>query len=277
VLTNSLGRLIEGRNLFVLWKFNSKKVEISKSQIGLPNLAIQFKGYRLLHITDFHLGTWLDTQAMLEIVHLVNQQEPDLIAITGDFISFDAQKFVPDLIHILSKLISKDGILAVLGNHDHYTDANLIRGALEECNIIELKNSIHKIKKQASSLYFAGIDDHMTGHDDLQSVIAQIPDGQVPVILLAHEPDFADISAASKKFSLQLSGHTHGGQICLPLWGNLYLPRLGRKYPSGRYQVQNMVVYTNRGLGTSWLKFRYNCPPEIAIFEFYNLNLDNNR
>ncbi|MFL7893272.1 MAG: metallophosphoesterase [Anaerolineales bacterium] len=260
----------------MLWKFSSNKIDISKSKIGLPNLAFQFEGYQLIHITDFHLGTWLGTQAMLEIVNLVNQQEPDLIAITGDFISFNPPKYIPDLKKILSKLTAKDGILAVLGNHDHYTDAKLIRDALQECKIIELRNRIHIIHKQSSQLYFAGIDDHMTGHDDLQSVIAQIPDGKNPVILLAHEPDFADLSAASDKFALQLSGHTHGGQICLPVWGNLYLPRLGRKYPSGKYQVQNMMVYTNRGLGTSWLKFRYNCPPEIAVFELHNNRRENN-
>jgi hypothetical protein len=115
----------------------------------------------------------------------------------------------------------------------------------------------------------------MTRKDDLQSVIDQIPDEKSSVILLAHEPDFADISAKSGKFDMQISGHTHGGQICLPFLGNLYLPRLGRKYPSGKYHIDKMVLYTNRGLGTSWLKLRYNCPPEISVFTLRSPILQN--
>jgi len=239
----------------------------------LPKLPDQFNGYRIIQISDFHLGTWLDKQAMIDIVDLVNQQEPDLIAITGDFISLKPTKFSADLVSTLSKLKSKDGVIAVLGNHDHYTDAAVIRAVLKECNIVDLSNRIFSIRRGTYHLYFAGIDDYMTSHADLQKVISQIPQDENSVILLAHEPDFADISAASGKFAMQISGHTHGGQICLPVWGNLYLPRLGRKYPSGRYLVEDMVVYTNRGLGTSWLKFRFNCPPEITVFQLANETL----
>ena len=145
-------------------------------------------------------------------------------------------------------------------------NAGLIRAVLEQSGIIELGNTIHVVERDSSQLFFAGVDDYMTGHANLNSVITQIPNSDDPVILLAHEPDFADISAASGRFDMQISGHTHGGQICLPYYGNLYLPRYGRKYPSGQYLVENMVQYTNRGLGTSWLKFRFNCPPEITVF-----------
>ena len=254
----------------MLWKFSSPKVEITTPSIVLPKLPDQFIGYRIVQISDFHLGTWLDKEAMSDIVDLVNQQEPDLIAITGDFISFNPSKFSAELVSTLSNFNSKDGVIAVLGNHDHYTDAAVIRAVLKECNIVELSNQIYSIRRGASQLLFAGIDDYMTNHSDLQKVISQIPQDENSVILLAHEPDFADISAASGKFAMQISGHTHGGQICLPVWGNLYLPRLGRKYPSGRYLVEDMVLYTNRGLGTSWLKFRFNCPPEITVFQLVN-------
>lgn len=253
----------------MLLKFTIHKVEITTPTITLPDLASAFNKYRIVQISDFHLGTWLDTQALLEIVDLVNGQEPDLVAITGDFISFDPSKYIPDLIDILSNLSSTDGVFAVLGNHDHYTDAGMVRSALQQSNIIELRNEVHLIRRNSSSLCLAGIDDFMTGHAELDKVISQLPNDGSPVILLAHEPDFADISAASGKFALQMSGHTHGGQICLPGWGNLYLPRHGRKYPSGIYKVKNMLQYTNRGLGTSWLRFRYKCPPEITVFNLF--------
>jgi len=254
----------------VLWQFSSPKVEITTPSIMLPSLPDGFNGYRIAQISDFHLGTWLDAQAMFDIVDLVNQQEPDLIAITGDFISFDLPKFLPDLVETLSNLKSKDGVIAILGNHDHYTDAASIREVLRRCQIFELKNQVYSIQRGSSKLFFAGIDDYMTGHSDLQKTISNIPQGENTVILLAHEPDFADISAASGRFAMQISGHTHGGQICLPIVGNLYLPRYGRKYPSGKYLVEDMVLYTNRGLGTSWLKFRINCPPEITVFHLSN-------
>ena len=250
----------------MLFKFRSQKVQITTPSIYLPNLPDRFIGYRIVQISDFHLGTWLSIQDMFEIVDLVNMQEPDLIAISGDFISFNPSNFSAELVKTLSGLNSHDGVIAVLGNHDHYTDAHMVRDALEQCKILELRNGIFAVQRDSSQLYFAGIDDFMTGHSDLDKVISQIPNQDDTVILLAHEPDFADISAASGRFAMQISGHTHGGQICLPFYGNLYLPRYGRKYPSGKYLVDDMVLYTNRGLGTSWLKFRFNCPPEITVF-----------
>lgn len=254
----------------MLLKFNSRRVEITSVPIVLPNLADVFNGFRLVQLSDFHLGTWLNAQDLFNIVELVNQQKPELIAITGDFVSFEPAKFSSDLIRILSGFDAKDGVIAVLGNHDHYTDASLIRTVLEQSGIIELGNRIYPVRRDSSQLIFAGVDDYMTRHADLERVIKQIPDSNDPVILLAHEPDFADISAASGRFDMQISGHTHGGQISLPFYGNLYLPRYGRKYPSGKYMVENMVQYTNRGLGTSWLKFRINCPPEITVFHLRN-------
>lgn len=254
----------------MLFNFHPDKVDITQPSIVIPNLADEFNNYRIVQISDFHLGTWLDSHDLRAIVELVNLQKPDLIAITGDFISFEPTTYTQELIHSLSALEAIDGVIAVLGNHDHYTDANLIRKALKQCGIIELENNIHTIRRKNSCLHFAGIDDFMTGHADLDKVISLIPNKEDAVILLAHEPDFADKSSAFGRFALQISGHTHGGQICLPYYGNLYLPKYGRKYSSGRYQVGDMVVYTNRGLGTSWLKFRFNCPPELTVIHLRN-------
>ena len=247
-------------------KFNPSKIKISNISIPLPRLPVDFDGYRMVQLSDFHLGTWLDGLDMKEIVEIVNQLEPDLIAITGDFVNTDPERYTAILIQALSMFRAADCTVAVLGNHDHYTDSKIIREILQRSDIIELRNRIHPIQRNKAFLYLAGIDDRLTKNDDLHSVIDQIPDENCSVILLAHEPDFADISAKSGKFDMQISGHTHGGQICLPFIGNLYLPRLGRKYPSGKYQIGDMVLYTNRGLGTSWLKIRYNCPPEISVF-----------
>lgn len=256
----------------MLFNFHLHKVEITHPSILIPDLPDEFNNYRIAQISDFHLGTWLKSRDMHLIVELVNLQKPDLITITGDFISFNPAKYTQEIVKILSALKAKDGVIAVLGNHDHYTDANAIRQALKQSGIIELENEIQSIRRDNSCIHIAGIDDFMTGHADLDKIISQIPNEEDTVILLAHEPDFADKSSKSGRFALQISGHTHGGQIRLPYYGNLFLPRYGRKYPSGKYNVGDMVVYTNRGLGTSWLKFRFNCPPELTIFQLKNNN-----
>lgn len=246
------------------WKFDIKNIEISDIQIELQSLSPDFDNYRIVHISDFHLGTWLKVHPLKQVIEMVNHLEPDLIALTGDFVNSNPEKHAPVLINALSNLFAKDKIVAVLGNHDHWTDPDIVREVLRESNIIDLSNRVDAIQRNSSHLNLSGVDDHLAGKDDLKSVIDQIPDGSTN-ILLAHEPDFADISSRSGKFDLQISGHTHGGQICLPLLGSLYLPRYGRKYSSGMYRVNGMVLYTNRGLGTSWLPIRYNCPPEIAL------------
>ena len=249
------------------WSFNTNSIKISTLPVRLPRLPVEFNRYKMTQISDFHLGTWLDPKDLFEIVDMVNSLESDLIAITGDFVSSEPERYAPSLIQALSKLVAKDAVVAVLGNHDHYTDSDQIREILHKSNIVELNNQVHSIQRNNEILYLAGIDDQITGHDNLKKVVQMLPDEEASVILLAHEPDFADISARSGQFDMQISGHTHGGQICLPYIGHLYLPRLGRKYPSGKYRVGDMILYTNRGLGTSWLKLRYNCPPEITVFD----------
>ncbi len=130
---------------------------------------------------------------------------------------------------------------------------------------------MHTIRSSVGSeLHFAGVDDYLEDQDRLDLVLEQLP---LPgaAILLAHEPDFADISAATGRFDLQISGHTHGGQIRFPMIGPIYIPTGGKKYPLGRYQINGMVQYTNRGIGTSAMQFRYNCPPEITVFTLHPL------
>lgn len=250
------------------WKFNPNEITITNIPIKLSRLSPEFENFRIVQISDFHLGTWFDKSALLHVVSVVNQLEPDLIAITGDFISYDPSGYAHFLIEALSQLIAKKAKVAVLGNHDYYGDPDIIREVLRASNIHELNNQIYPLHINSSQLYFAGIDDHIAKKDNINMLIEHIPD-ETATILLAHEPDYADISAQTGKFDLQLSGHSHGGQICLPYLGSIYLPPLGRKYPSGIYNINGMILYTNRGLGASWLRFRYKCPPEISVFTLH--------
>jgi len=245
-------------------------IEVSQITLSLPRLPAEFDGYKLVQISDFHMGTWMNRERLAHIVSLVNAQAPDLIAITGDFVSYEVDPPFQEMSPPLRELHAPDGIFAVLGNHDYYIgEQEKVRTWLKSIAVTELRNDIHKIHRGNAYLTLAGVDDCYDGEEDLEQVIHQVSSnghGHSTTILLAHEPDLADRASETGLFDLQLSGHSHGGQVVLPRLGMLYLPRLGRKYPRGMYQLNGMTLYTNRGLGTSHLKVRYKCPPEITVF-----------
>jgi hypothetical protein len=242
-------------------------IEVVQLKLTLPRLHPAFAGYKVVQFSDLHMDVSLSLEELKRIVQLVNDQQPDLIVITGDFVTVWA--YPPQLVEGLSGLSAKDGKLAILGNHDHWTDAAAVRDMLRQSSLTDLSNAVHTIRRGDAMLHMGGVDDHWERKDRLPEVLAQLPaDGAA--ILLAHEPDFADISAASGRFDLQLSGHSHGGQVVLPLLGRpLVVPRYAHKYPLGRYQVGSMIQYTNRGVGMIAPTVRFNCRPEITVFSLY--------
>jgi hypothetical protein len=240
------------------------QIEITRVNLSLPRLGAAFHDYKLVQISDLHIGTWLNRSRLEGVVEMINREEPDLVAITGDFVTYDPDEFEEDLVGALQKLEPRDSSVAILGNHDHWTDPVLIRRILHQSNVIDLSNRVLTLRRGEDSLHIAGVDDTMEKLDDLDFVLEQTPE-EGAAILLAHEPDFARKSASSGRFDLQLSGHSHGGQIVLPLVGPPVLPPLGRKYPKGFYKIKDMHLYTNRGIGTTSIRLRINCPPEIAV------------
>ena len=249
--------------------FDTDKIEIKDLPLNLPRLGAEFAGYRLVQFSDIHMDSWMTRSHLDAIVDLVNQQEPDLIAITGDFVSHDPDEYAQDMVKSLSRLKSTNGVVAVMGNHDHWVDPEMVREILNDSGIIELANRIYPIHRGQARLLVAGIDDYIVRNDRLNEVLDQLPE-EGAAILLAHEPDFADISARTGRFDLQISGHSHGGQINLPFLGPLSLPRYARKYTSGLYRVNGMIQYTNRGVGLVHIPFRLNSDPEITVFHFNN-------
>ncbi len=237
--------------------------EISQIEINLPNLDRSFAGYRIVQISDLHAGDKVDRAQLEKVVAAVNEQEPDLVVITGDHVSRKPRQHI-ELLDILAKLQPRDRTLAVLGNHDVYNDAAPIRQALQTAGVTLLENTIFTIKRGEGTLHIAGVGDVFAKEDKLDRVLAQLPTTGA-AIMLAHEPDFADETAATGRFGLQLSGHSHGGQVRIPFYDG-YLPELAQKYPIGRYQVGKMIHYTNRGIGTIKIYARFNCRPEISVF-----------
>jgi predicted MPP superfamily phosphohydrolase len=240
-------------------------IEINSLQLKLPNLASEFNGYRIVQISDIHRDRWMSNRRLQRIVRLVNQQKPDLVAITGDLVTRNLPKLIPSLTVSLTPLTPKDKTVAVLGNHDHENDTQKIIEALQESNIVHLGNAVYTLKRGNAMLHIAGVDDVQMGKGRLDLVMQQLPK-EGAAVLLVHEPDFASISAATGRFDLQLSGHSHGGQVRLPFIEPPILPPWAKKYYLGEYQVGNMFLYTNRGLGMTGLHLRLFARPEITVF-----------
>lgn len=240
-------------------------VAIERQELVLADLPTAFAGYRIVQISDLHAdGEWMTPDRIRDVVRQVNALTPDLIAFTGDLITSRPVATILDgLIPELRQLSAPDGVFAVLGNHDYWTDPRAIRAALVSAGVRELLNTSQAIARGGASLHLAGVDDYWLGQTDLAATIASLP-AAATAILLAHEPDFADLSGPTGRFALQLSGHSHGGQISLPFIGAPVLPRYGQKYPRGRYMVGGMLQYTNRGLGMVRPYGRFNCRPEIT-------------
>ena len=265
LLDNPIGLTIASASRVFYPRIDPQWVEVNHISLTLPRLSPKFHGYRLVQIGDFHLGTWLKLKDLSHAVELVNAQNPDLIAITGDFITLNSPKYYSHLISALGTLRATDGVVAVLGNHDHWSNPGEISRTLKQIGIKILSNDVYTLTRREEYLHICGIDDFLVGRDHLDKVLSKLPEDGA-AILLVHEPDFADISAATGRFDLQLSGHSHGGQIVLPWIGIPFLPSYASRYVSGLYRVKEMYQYTNRGLGTSELQIRVNCPPEISVF-----------
>ncbi len=164
----------------------------------------------------------------------------------------------------LSLIEAANGIVGVLGNHDYLTDHGMIWRLIHESGITELSNEVYTVRRGESVLHFAGVDNFRQRRARLDLVLEKLPE-EGAAILLAHEPDFADVSAATGRFDLQLSGHSHGGQVRLPFLGPVVRPLYAMKYADGLHHVDGMLLYTNRGLGLLKPHLRFNCRPEVTI------------
>ncbi len=268
------GALVSG--LVYAREIEPKWVAVERVTLELPRLAPSFDGYRIVQISDIHMDSWMTPERFGYVVDLVNEQDPDLVAITGDFVSGSA-RHTSGLPEPLGRLQAPDGVVAVLGNHDYLNDANGVREALSSAGITDVSNAVCTLLREEAALHLCGVDCVMYGYDNLHEVLEALEEAEPGcAVLLAHEPDFADESAATGRFDLQLSGHSHGGQVRFPFLGSplfvvpfsLYpdVPPLARKYPNGLYKVRKMYQYTNRGLGVMCLRFRLFCRPEITVF-----------
>lgn len=246
------------------------EISIERHSIRIERLPDQFRGMRIVQISDFHYAEYTEPYFLREIVELVNRLKPDMTVFNGDFITNGlfpqnrtkafAYKCTEILSHVQCPLR-----YSVLGNHDA-TEAfkDTVIDALATHKMPLLNNAFAPLERDGKRLWIAGTGDVCCNQMDLNKAIppSSLTDGE-PVILMVHEPDVLP-QIARYKVDLMLSGHTHGGQIRLPFLPALSLPEFGKRYVEGLFRVGPTQLYVNRGIGTVGLPFRFNCPPEIA-------------
>ena len=247
------------------------EIEVTHPAFYLRNLPAAFEGFRIAQISDLHLEEYTEDYFLRRVIDHVNDLAPDMVLVTGDFISrgpltplvsFQAAGRCGELLSRLRCPIR----YGILGNHDAAVSSQAVRLHMEDNGLPMLVNQSTRIERNGDHIYLAGLDDTEFGNPDLDAALPAKADA--PVILLVHEPDYADdivTHPRAGEVDLILSGHTHGGQIRLPFLGPIALPPNGRLYPEGHFVVGTSQLYVNRGIGTVGVPFRLNCPPEITL------------
>lgn len=252
--------------------FEANSPRLISIDVPLSRLAEAWDGFRIAQLSDLHYDDYFSVVPLRKAIDLVNGLQPDLVVVTGDFITSPlfksrrsllvrAAQAIEPCAQLLAQIRARFGILATLGNHDASTDPAHVTAVLQSHGISVLRNRSVPFELEEKRLWLSGVDDVLEGKPDLKLALRGIPPTE-PVVLLAHEPDFADYVA---HVDLQLSGHSHGGQIRVPLVGALVLPVMGRKYPQGLRRMGPLTLYTNAGIGTILIPMRLNCPPEVTL------------
>jgi predicted MPP superfamily phosphohydrolase len=224
---------------------------------------------RVVSLTDFHFDPLHEIEFFAECVRRVNELKPDVVMLTGDFVT-QSHARIGELTQELGKLKPKHGIYACMGNHDQWNNRKAhISQAIRQAGIELLINQHTRVSVSGASVLIAGLDSVWSGYPHLGAAISGLKSDE-RVIALMHEPDFADTICRDKRVALQLSGHTHGGQVRVPGMRPLRLPTWGLLYHEGFYDVNGMKLYVNRGLGTIAIHIRFMCPPEIACLDVIN-------
>ena len=246
------------------WGFTGRRRLIRVVYVDIPisGLARDLDGYRIVQVSDLHVGNYDSRARGLEWAARVNTLAPDLVAVTGDLVT-TGTVFYEDAADVIGAMRAKDGVFVSLGNHDQ-SDPNALARLISERGPVVLRNASRVIRRGAAELVVAGIDDRMTRKDDLERTLEGRRAG-APTVLLSHYPDFFE-AAAERGVDLVLSGHTHGGQIALPFASRrVSFSRLARQAAAGLHIRGASRLYVNAGLGTTGPPVRLGIPPEIAV------------
>jgi uncharacterized protein len=256
---------------FYAGEISRHELEIVYRTITIPRLPDPFAGLKIVQISDFHFHEYTEAAFVEAVVRRVNEVAPDLVVMTGDFVSSKPlpRQFSVRMSYHCAEILSRIECplrYAILGNHDALVGAPAVTDSLQTHGIPVLTNSSVPLERDGRRLWLAGMQDALEQRPDLLTALptGRNP-GREPLILLAHEPDFAD-RVLGEQIDLVLSGHTHGGQIRIPFLPPLLLPEMGTKYVEGLFRLRDGTqLYVNRGIGAVNLPFRFRCPPEISV------------
>jgi len=263
---------------------NSRSLELAEMKVHLKRLPPAFEGLKVGQITDIHAGPLVPAELIKNGVDLIMAKQPDLIVLTGDFVSGATkilwtsyggfkQRHYDYCMEELGRLKAPLGVFAVLGNHDFWSGQEvvkkIIRG-LEYIGIKVLRNEVIPVKRGGQQLYIVGVDDYWENSYNLSEALSGIPEDSCRV-LLSHNPDVnEDIENQGKRIDFVISGHTHGGQVVLPFSGALYIPSpFGQKYRTGLVRDGERQTYISRGLGLFFVPIRINCPPDVTVLTLH--------
>ena len=236
---------------------------ISETDIFIRDLPQAFEGFRITQLTDIHHSRILGIEEIGRVVNLAQQTTPDMFVLTGDY-STSYRRYIEPCAEELSRLIAPEGVWAVRGNHDHYTDPELTTRALRRQHIEVMNNANTTIQRGSDAIQLSGIDDWSWNGTDWVKAFAGLKT-KTPTILLSHQPTVLDFEQ-TKDVSLILSGHTHGGQLNFPLFGapaKLFTTDL--RYARGLFRRGETQLYVSTGTGVIGLPVRLGVRPEIAV------------
>jgi uncharacterized protein len=257
-LTAGLGGTMAGYAM----AFQPNNLVLERKQVRLPKLPSAFDGFRIVLLTDLHLHPFTTANVIRRTVEMSNALKPDLVLLGGDFVCGSAEAAF-ELAPILERLDAKHGVFAVLGNHDHRQGARIVLDGLRAASIRVLINEGVRLTVGGGAIFLAGIDSVSAGQPNPTAAFLARKNEAVSLALV-HEPDYINQLSRLVQVDLQLSGHTHGGQVRIPGLGAIILPAGGRTYVEGLYRVGSSQVYTSRGIGMVGVPFRFNCPPEVT-------------
>ncbi len=235
---------------------------VEEITISLKRLPKKLDGFILVQLSDIHHSPFTDLQHIEKAVTIANELEPDMVLLTGDYVSHDSQYIAP-MADVLGRLESEFGTYACLGNHDHWTDAELVTDLLRGENITVLVNEGFRFSARGGSFWLCGVDDHMAGKTDIPASLHGSYEDEMK-LLLAHNPAILR-QAVRNDIDVMFSGHTHGGQVKIRDREKKFLAN--RRLKSGLHQRKETQIYITRGIGTVVVPARYHCPPEISLIE----------
>ena len=236
---------------------------ISETDIFIRDLPQAFEGFRITQLTDIHHSRILGIDEIRRVVNLAQQTRPDMFVLTGDY-STSYRRYIEPCAEALSTLSAPEGVWAVLGNHDHYTDPELTTRSLQRQHIAVLNNVNTTLRRGTDAIQLSGIDDWTWNATDWARAFSGLKTN-TPTILLSHQPAVLDFEQA-KDVSLILSGHTHGGQLNFPLLGppaRLFTKDI--RYARGLFRRGETQLYVSTGTGVIGLPLRLGVRPEIAV------------